>query len=89
LIWNLCFGAGGFDTSGNHINPPKSDASHREIWLSNLDGSQMRRLEDQAFYDRSENDPLGESGLIGLQWSPDGKYISYLYDRVLYLVTVP
>jgi hypothetical protein len=69
---------------------PKSQQKqfHEEIWLSRPDGSDMHRLGDLILHEN--NKILGEyMGLWALQWSPDEKHISYLFDRVLYLVDVP
>jgi hypothetical protein len=92
LIWNLRFEAPGYS-----YNRPLSEAERKqersEIWLSRLDGSGMQRLGNLVFDISllSPDDPNFFEGprLVGLQWSPDGKRISYIYDKALYLVTVP
>jgi hypothetical protein len=90
LIWNLVFVA-----SKESPNQPRPEAQLKwmrsEIWLSKLDGSGMQRLGDLVFnlLDSEDSYESAAKNLVRLQWSPDGKHISYIYDRKLYIVDMP
>jgi hypothetical protein len=88
LIWNLSF-----MPDRSHDSHPGSGAdhnkSHNEIWISKVDGSGMRRLDDLV-YEQGASNTLGiKANVYGVQWAPDGQRISFIYQGVLYLVAVP
>jgi hypothetical protein len=90
LLWNLEFAPSFSDADlPDRLSKAQLKQFHHEIWLSNLDGSRMRRLESLIVDTSNEPDFLGRRGVMGLQWAPDGKHISYIYDRTLYLVALP
>jgi hypothetical protein len=92
LLWNLNFVAPDYDPE-KLMSEAQRKQEHSEIWHSKLDGSDMQRLGDMVF-DTSQRSPddrdfFDGPRLVGLQWSPDGTRISYIYDRMLYLAAVP
>ena len=63
------------------IGRDNSNSLDTSLWVANVDGSGERKLVEIAYNDKDgwTNNPL-------LQWSPDGKWISYIKSHVLYII---
>jgi hypothetical protein len=58
-----------------------------ELWVSKLNGSEMRRIGAQQVK-RANNSIYEKDFPYGLCWTPDGKQLSFLYQQALYLISV-
>ena len=62
----------------------------QELWISRADGSDMRRVGDIITNSPDPKRlPADDVEIEQMQWLPNGKQISFLYDHSLYLLDVP
>jgi Tol biopolymer transport system component len=66
------------------IGRDNSNSLDTSLWVANVDGSGERKLVDIA-YNRQD----GDWGITSyyLQWSPDGKWISYIEAHALWIIS--
>jgi hypothetical protein len=57
-----------------------------EIWVSGVDGSNMRQIGYEDLPGPENNKALSIPTLPTLQWLPDGKQLSFIYKDVVYIV---
>jgi hypothetical protein len=55
------------------------------LWISDANGRNLREIASQPVRDLEKDDAL----LQNVQWSPDGKRISFSFERSLYLLPIP
>jgi hypothetical protein len=78
LAWKLYFLHERPDANG------KGGRAADELWISRADGSRMHPLASQDV--RPRDYEVSEDSLVQLQWRPDGRQLSFVYEGVLYTI---
>ena len=71
------------------VFPSKTTIERREWYVYSLDGNRKRLVYSNYVYSsRARYRELPGTGIGGVQWTPDGKHLSFIYQGMLYLLQV-
>lgn len=69
--------------------PRPAPAVSDELWVSGLDGKDLRPIGAHALPPGHSQPPVEEVGITHVRWSPSGKRVSFVHQNRLYTLDVP